>query len=518
MTYGNWRTKAEELVGQTDRPGLYPQPGFQYKFLSSPADIVIGGGSAGGGKTFALLMEAARHHRNPKFAAMMFRRLMTEIKNPGGLWDEANNIYGQYLGGEPTLQPLTWHFPKPGDPGSRGARVVFSHLQYEKNIYDHKGGQYPLICFDELTSFEESQFWYLLSRNRSTSGVKPYVRATTNPESDGWVKDLLAWYLYPDDYEVEHLQGYPIPERDGVLQYFVREGGSLFFGNSKEEVLEKCPWLLDMGDGVPWQMKIKSLTFIAGRVADNKELLKLDPGYIGNLMALPESERRMLLDGCWKYNPDENVIFDNASIEDLFYNDFIESGRTTWLTADIAFHGSDDFVIGVWRGLRLVDLIVFPKADGKIVVDQLLRVANRYRVPVSRIIYDSDGIGNYLRGFLRQAIPYNGSSSPLKRKGRPGEEAKYKLLRDQCHFLLAEIVNGAEMFIEVQDKDLRNRLRKELRLIKKADPRSDGKLRVIEKKAIKAKNGNKSPDVADILVMRMLPLLQFSRPAKTTLI
>jgi hypothetical protein len=50
----------------------------------------------------------------------------------------------------------------------------------------------PPIGFDELTHFSESQFFYMLSRNRSMCGVRPYVRATTNPDADSWVATFIA--------------------------------------------------------------------------------------------------------------------------------------------------------------------------------------------------------------------------------------------------------------------------------------------------------------------------------------
>jgi hypothetical protein len=32
----------------------------------------------------------------------------------------------------------------------------------------------------------------MTSRNRSTCGVRPYIRATCNPDADSWVADFLA--------------------------------------------------------------------------------------------------------------------------------------------------------------------------------------------------------------------------------------------------------------------------------------------------------------------------------------
>ena len=52
---------------------IRPQKGFQEDFLSSSADIVIGGSASGVGKTFALLMEFLRHKEVPNFGGVLFR-------------------------------------------------------------------------------------------------------------------------------------------------------------------------------------------------------------------------------------------------------------------------------------------------------------------------------------------------------------------------------------------------------------------------------------------------------------
>ena len=53
----------------------------------------------------------------------------------------------------------------------------------------------------------------MLSSNRSTCGVKPYIRATTNPDTDSWVRQFIAWWIDEDS-------GYPIPSRSGKIRWF----------------------------------------------------------------------------------------------------------------------------------------------------------------------------------------------------------------------------------------------------------------------------------------------------------
>lgn len=140
------------------------------------------------------------------------------------------------------------------------------------------------LGFDELTHFTETQFFYMLSRNRSTCGVKPYVIATCNPEP-GWVADFLAWWIDPE-------LGTAIPERSGVLRYFVRVGDDLCWADSKEALIEKFPEY-EPDD-------ILSVTFIEASLSDNEILQRKDPGYRAKLMALSKIERDRLLGRNWK--------------------------------------------------------------------------------------------------------------------------------------------------------------------------------------------------------------------------
>ncbi len=254
---------------------IRPQPGPQEAFLASSADIVIYGGAAFGGKTFALLLEATRHSDNGQFGAVIFRRTTKQVKAEGGLWDTSEELF-PLLGA--TSSNLSWTFPS-------GAKVTFAHLEHEKNKLDWQGAQVAMIGFDELTHFTAGQFWYMLSRNRSGSGVAPYIRATTNPDPDSFVAELIAWWIDQDT-------GYAIPERSGVVRWFIRYRNELIWGDSAEELREQYP-----------QLSPKSLTFIASSYRDNKIGMERDPGYMANLDALTMVEREQLKNGNWAIRP-----------------------------------------------------------------------------------------------------------------------------------------------------------------------------------------------------------------------
>lgn len=265
-----------------------PQPGPQTQFLSCNADVVFYGGSAGGGKSYALLLEPLYQYSNPKFGAVIFRRTTKQITNEGGLWDEASELYNG-IGGKLNQVDLTSVFPS-------GMKVTFAHMEHEKHRFGWQGAQIPLIGFDELTHFTWKQFIYMLSRNRSVSGVPGRIRGTCNPDPDSWVRNFIDWWIGSD--------GYVIPERSGVIRWFIVDGEDIIWASTKQELLDKHP------NSLP-----KSFTFIRSSVFDNKILLEKDPGYLANLHALTRVEKAQLLDGNWNVRPTAGSYFKRSDFE-----------------------------------------------------------------------------------------------------------------------------------------------------------------------------------------------------------
>lgn len=271
---------------------IKPNPGPQTAFAASAADIVIYGGQAGGGKTFAIVSEPLRHHQNGQFRAGIFRRTYPQIKGQGGIWDEARGIYPLFGAKMREGQELDARFPS-------GAVIGFYHLQHEKTKHEYQGHQFAYLGFDELTHFTESQFFYLLSRNRTTCGIRAYCRATCNPDAGSWVASFISWWI---DQE----SGFPIPERSGVLRYFVRCTGedgkdAIHWADSREAIIERFPEFE--------AVDILSATFIPAALDDNPALLSKDPGYRGRLKAQPRVERERLEKGNWKAS--EGALIDS---------------------------------------------------------------------------------------------------------------------------------------------------------------------------------------------------------------
>lgn len=271
---------------------LTPQAGPQTAFMCSKADIVIYGGAAGGGKTYALLLEGLRHKDVKGFGGVIFRRNYNQITAEGGLWDASHKIYDQVPDCFPGKTPkLHWSF-------AAGGRLNFAHISCDDDLSSWQGTEICYLGFDELTHFSRKQFLYMLSRNRSTCGIKPYVRATCNPDADSWVANFIEWWIDQDT-------GYPIPERSGVIRYMCVLNDTIYFAPTAEELAEKYD--IDVVD-------CKSVTFIASRLEDNRALMENDPGYMANLKALLEVDRERLLNGNWKIKPAAGMFFKRSQV------------------------------------------------------------------------------------------------------------------------------------------------------------------------------------------------------------
>lgn len=297
------------------------QEGKQALFGKIDADVIIFGGAAGAGKTRALLTDFVRQEYidNPDYRAVMFRRTYPEFTQAGGLVDESRKIYYPIKGTFIEKPSLEWRFPS-------GARVSFRHLQHEKTVHIYQGSQITRIGFDELTHFTQEQFFYLLSRNRSVSGIKPAVRATCNPDADSWVASFISWWINPKD-------GYAIEERSGIVRYFIRQGDTVYWADNKQELIDKFSlkdklfemipndiqkkFLLNEEISIKPEDLIKSFTFIPATIFDNRELIKVNPTYLANLYSLHQVERERLLRGNWKIKYEAGTVFDRTWFEIL---------------------------------------------------------------------------------------------------------------------------------------------------------------------------------------------------------
>ena len=241
--------------------------------------------------------------------------------------------------------------------------------------------------------------------------------------------------------------------------------------------------------------------FIQALPTDNKMLPK---GYVDNLYnILSPNEIERLIKGNWEYDDNPYALFDYNKIIDIFRNDFIYDGSgEKYLSCDIAYEGSDLFVIGYWEGWTLVSITAIEKIDEILVGRKIneIRIANN--VPITNVVYDADGLKTFVRqsakeGLLQDANEFRNNSQPLKVEGLLDN---FKNLKAQCYFYLAEKVKNNEIFIKT--KEHRKHIIEDLEQINKLPLADDGKIALERKKDLKDRLG-RSPDFSDMMMMRM---------------
>lgn len=273
---------------------LAPASLRQEMFLNSTADITLGGGAKGGGKTFTSLLIALKYMQDPKATGIIFRRTSTDMKNPGSIWDEAVDMYtGLYGTGKNGVKiknrEMEIIFPT-------GGKLKFSHLQYEKDVLSHKGGQYSLIIFDEATDFTEYQVTFMLGRMRNAkiTQYSPKMFLMTNPEYSHFLRKWI------EDYYLDPQSGIPIQEKAGHVRQMVRNGNNIHWFDDKAEAASFANALFGADDKATEEGNgVRSFSFIPFTIYDNPPLMKADPSYLSNLKALPRVEKEKYLYGSW---------------------------------------------------------------------------------------------------------------------------------------------------------------------------------------------------------------------------
>lgn len=252
----------------------------------------------------------------------------------------------------------------------------------------------------------------------------------------------------------------------------------------------------------------KDKAFIQALPTDNPYLTA---EYMQSLESIKDrATRERLLAGNWDYDDDPNTLIEFDAILDLYENSHVRKGREKYITADIAFT-SDRFVMMLWEGLNVTKIMAVTGKDPKVAVRDIQEWQDKYRVPNSHVIYDSDGVGKYIGGYIRGAKSFVNNA---RAKGN------FENQKAECYYKLAEMINEREIAITAhlseEDKELINQ---ELGQVKSRDSEKDGKLRLLRKEDVK-RNIGRSPDFADALMMRMYSIINKTKlpPRRATIL
>jgi predicted phage terminase large subunit-like protein len=429
-------------------------------------------------------MEPLRYMDTEGYSAVIFRNEFVQISVPGGLWDESVKMYNEIDGAEGLRNPK-YHWKFRG-----GAMLYFDFLKRDADVYKWQGSQITFIGFDELTHFSEKQFFYMLSRNRSLCGVKPYIRATCNPDADSWVAKFIEWWIDQDS-------GYPLKERSGKIRWMIRINEKIHWTGTRREAVA-----LAVENGIDRheaETMPKSVTFIASTLQDNQILMKNDPGYLANLKALPKVERERLLKGNWKIKAAAGAYFKRVQIGHMLEElpkDVIMWARGWDLAATDEDEDGDPaytagVLIGKTRGGRYVVAdVINQRLDAskvrKLVKQTCQTDKAKYGRVIERLPQDPGQAGKeqaqsyvkMLSGFLVKTIAESGSkesrAEPFAAQWQPGNvdvlvaewnemyfnelesfpESKFKDMVDASSAAFNELENGATYSAPPKDSGL----------------------------------------------------------------
>lgn len=227
----------------------------------------------------------------------------------------------------------------------------------------------------------------------------------------------------------------------------------------------------------------------------------LPDSYIETLKSLDTASRKRLLEGDWNYDDNPYAMFEYSDILAMFTNDWVKPTQDRYMTCDIAYTGSDKFVIVIWHGFVAVKIIAIDKIDDTMISKKINELRIEHRVPIKNVVYDSDGLQTFTRfstrfGLLAGATGFKNNGKPIK-IARKTEN--FKNLKAQCYFYFANLVKDGKILI--QDKVYSKQIIEEFEQINRK-PLDDDGLIAMERKADVKERLKRSPDFADAIMMR----------------
>jgi hypothetical protein len=347
--------EAKRKVQESGKKVIYQPTPKQAEFHAADEDIVLYGGAAGGGKSYAMLVDALRYCMYHDYRALIIRRTSPMLKE---LISVSRHLYPKaFPGATFNKTENVWYFPS-------GATIQFGYLNSAEDLENYQGLPYAYIGFDEIQHQRTDEgFIYLLSRLRSANpNIKCYIRASANPGGAVWVKERFIDNAEPNTTFVI----------DGLSYRFIPAN------------LSDNPYLdTPIGDEA------------------------MSP-YRKMLMALPEVQRKQLLEGDWHIGEDSMFAFVPA----IHVTD--ELPPLHWNIINGLDYGFTDPAAALWAA-------VCPRT-GAMVIYQELECLNTVHEEWGREI-------KRVEGYLPQGVDRVIDHSVFNQTGHTGPGVREKLAR-----------------------------------------------------------------------------------------
>ena len=288
------------------------------------------------------------------------------------------------------------------------------------------------------------------------------------------------------------------------------------WGNTRREVYlkvkDKIDDLVSPNDpDTPENMYVKSVVFVRAELDDNLALLTSSPEYKSNLAQQSDEQRERDFKGNWNFKAVGDEIVKVQHLEKCFHNEQMLGDGVRRMSIDVAFTGGDACVMFLWIGWHVADIEVC-RLDSKTLLNAIDTKRSEWRVLEENIVYDLQGVGQYLKGFYKKAMPFNNQEAV-----EPNFKGMYDTKKSQCAFMLADKFVQGEISFEpsILDRrysgknytnlELRNILIQERKMIRADESKSDKGKCLIKKDQVKTKSIlGRSPDFMEALLMRMI--------------
>lgn len=451
--------------------------------------------------TVMLLMNPMYNINNPHFNGIILRKEKDDLAN---IVRESDNLYKQKGIYNRSAQLMNWNFYS-------GAQIKFSYYAGLLDDFTDRfqGRQYAYIGVDEITQMEWEKFKYLITTNRNGAHIRNRILGTCNPDPESWVRKFIDWWIGED--------GYPIPERNGVVRYCFMGGDTpeeITWGNTRMEVYKKMKSKIDALVGPndtdsPEKLYVKSAVFVRAELDDNIALLTSSPEYKANLAQQSDEQRERDFKGNWNFKAMGDDLVKVSHMQRCFSNAAQTGDGIRRMSVDVALEGGDSCVMWLWIGWHVADVFVC-KVDSKTLLNAINTKREEWRVLEENIVYDLQGVGQYLKGFLTRARPFNNQEAvDRKYKGM------YDNKKSQCAFMFADRLIQGEVSFEPSllkrrfsgrnfvNLELEKILLQERKILKVDMSKSDKGKCLISKEQMKAKSLlGRSPDFMESLLMR----------------
>lgn len=509
----------EELINKIKEAGhkvITYQPNFQEHFVRSNVDFCIGGSGMGLGKSYAALLMAAEPSLDTDFRMVYLRRNIGDLKSGGSGTDEVQKIYRDCGELKSSDSPRFTFYNK--------SFIDFTHMANQKKeevLERVRGWQYSCVYLDEGTGFDWDTIKIIFSRNRGGGKWTGKMRLTCNPKKTHWLRIFCDWYIDP-------VTGFPIPERDGVVRYFYIAGEKVtdvVFGDTPEEVYSRCRYQIEpilekmnsTGDKFTYHSLVKSMTFYSGKLSDNKELLKNNPGYIGSVAAMGERNALANLQGNWNVDLDDDseIPIPSAVARDIQNADPQTTGEL-WITADLADYGGDNLIVLAWNGFHIIDIVMISKSTPRGNAIEIQKMAEKWGIADKHVIFDAVN-GRYIMDYLPDAIPFYSPKKPFGMYTRDVaslKDACYKRLIHMIHHKLIsfedDILHSRYRHSKLREEiDILTEFIEECSVVRFIDL-GNGKVRLMQKREMNKNLGKgRSMDLLDAIAMRLFSVLKY---------